>query len=200
MMTKVYFVRHAQPEHDHMDDRTRPLTAEGIADSKIVLETLKDKGIDAFYCSPYERSLVTIRETAEYYRMDIQSDERFREREKGVNGNSHGMFQKRWADLEYHEEGGESIGMVQRRNIEALKEILAANDGKNIVIGTHGTALSSIMNYYIPEFGCDDFLRIIDWMPYIVEMDFEGQNFLSLTELAHIEKEFKGKERADKKR
>ena len=139
------------------------------------------------------------RETAEYYRMDIQSDERFREREKGVNGNSHGMFQKRWADLDYHEEGGESIGMVQRRNIEALKEILAANDGKNIVIGTHGTALSSIMNYYIPEFGCDDFLRIIDWMPYIVELDFEGQNFVALSELAHIEKEFKGKERADKK-
>ncbi len=198
-MTTVYFVRHAQPEHDHIDDRTRPLTEEGIADSKIVLETLKDKEIDAFYCSPYKRSISTIQEVAEYYEMDIQIDERLRERKKGVNGNSHGMFQKRWADLEYHEEGGESVGMVQRRNIEALKEILATNDGKNIVIGTHGTALSSIMNYYIPEFGCDDFLRIIDWMPYIVEMDFEGQNFWDLSELAHIEKEFKGKERADKK-
>ena len=192
-MTKVYFVRHAQPEHDHEDDRTRPLTAEGIADSKIVLETLMDKEIDAFYCSPYKRSISTIQETAECYKMDIIIDERLREREKGINGNGHVMFRKRWADLEYHEEGGESIGMVQRRNIEALKEILAANDGKNIVIGTHGTALSSIMNYYIPEFGCDDFLRIIDWMPYIVELDFEGQNFVGLSELAHVEKEFKVK-------
>lgn len=192
-MTKVYFVRHAQPEHDYADDRTRPLTSEGIADSKIVFETLKDKEIDAFYCSPYKRSVSTIQETAEYYKMDIHTDERLREREKGMNGNGHVMFRKRWADLEYHEEGGESIGMVQRRNIEALKEILAANDGKNIVIGTHGTALSSIMNYYNPEFGCDDFLRIIDWMPYIVEMDFEGQNLVERSELAHIEKEFKGK-------
>lgn len=198
-MTKVYFVRHAQPEHDHEDDRTRPLTAEGIVDSRIVLEILKDKEIDAFYCSPYKRSISTIQETAEYYRRGITTDERLREREKGLNGNGYGMFQKRWADLEYHEEGGESIGMVQRRNIEVLKEILEANDGKNIVIGTHGTALSSIMNYYMPEFGCDDFLRIIDWMPYIVELDFEGQNFVSLSELAYIEKEFKGKERADKK-
>ena len=198
-MTKVYFVRHAQPEHDHEDDRTRPLTAEGIADSRIVLEILKDKEINAFYCSPYKRSISTIQETAEYYRRGITTDERLREREKGLNGNGYGMFQKRWADLEYHEEGGESIGMVQRRNIEVFKEILEANDGKNIVIGTHGTALSSIMNYYMPEFGCDDFLRIIDWMPYIVELDFEGQNFVSLSELAHIEKEFKGKERADKK-
>lgn len=28
-MTKVYFVRHAQPEHDWEEDRTRPLTEEG---------------------------------------------------------------------------------------------------------------------------------------------------------------------------
>ena len=192
-MTRVFFVRHAEPKHDHMDDRTRPLTGEGIADSKIVLETLKDKEIDAFYCSPYKRSVSTIQETAERYKRDIIVDERLRERKKGNNGNSHGMFQKRWEELEYHEEGGESIGMVQRRNVEALKEILATNEGKNIVIGTHGTALSSIMNYYIPEFGCDDFLRIIDWMPYIVEMDFEGQKLISISELAHIEKEFKGK-------
>ena len=28
-MTRVYFVRHAQPEHDWKEDRTRPLTEEG---------------------------------------------------------------------------------------------------------------------------------------------------------------------------
>lgn len=197
-MTKVFFVRHAQPEHNHTDDRTRPLTAEGISDTKIVLETLKDKKIDTFYCSPYTRSVCTIRETADYYGMDIQTDERLRERKKGADGNNHGMFQKRWADHDYHEDGGESIRMVQKRNVEALKEILAENSGKNIVIGTHGTALSSIMNYYIPEFGCNDFLRIIDWMPYIVEMDFDGQKLISISEHAHIEKIFKGSARADR--
>ena len=59
-MTKVYFVRHAQPEHDWEEDRTRPLTEEGKKDSEIVLEFLKDKKIDAFYCSPYKRSMDTI--------------------------------------------------------------------------------------------------------------------------------------------
>lgn len=198
-MTRVYFVRHAQPVHSHADDRTRPLTEEGIADTSVVLETLKDKRIDAFYCSPYKRSMDTIRSTAEYYGMEISTDERLRERENGENGNNHGMFQKRWADHTYHEDGGESIGMVQTRNIEALREILAANEGRNIVIGTHGTALSSILNYYRPEFGCDDFLRIIDWMPYIVELDFEGQELISITEHAHVEKVFAGNDRADKK-
>lgn len=197
-MTKVFFVRHAQPVHAHSDDRTRPLTTEGIQDSAIVLETLKDKEIEAVYCSPYKRSVDTIKQVAEYYNLEIQTDERLREREKGVDGNNTGMFQKRWENHDYHEEGGESIGMVQSRNIEALKEILENNRDKNIVIGTHGTALSSIMNYYNPQFGCNDFLRIIDWMPYIVEMDFEGQNQINMKELAYIEKEFKGNNRADK--
>ena len=197
-MTKVFFVRHAQPVHAHSDDRTRPLTKEGIQDSAIVLETLKDKEIEAVYCSPYKRSVDTIKQVAEYYNLEIQTDERLREREKGVDGNNTGMFQKRWENHDYHEEGGESIKMVQSRNIEALKEILENNRDKNIVIGTHGTALSSIMNYYNPRFGCNDFLRIIDWMPYIVEMDFEGQNQINMKELAYIEKEFKGNNRADK--
>ena len=29
------------------------------------------------------------------------TDERLREREKGSDGNNHGMFQKRWADHDY---------------------------------------------------------------------------------------------------
>ena len=193
MMTKIFFVRHAQPEYNHADDRTRPLTEEGLVDTKIVVETLKDKEIDAFYCSPYKRSIDTIQGVADYYGMNIKTDERFREREKGADGNNHGMFRKRWEDHDYHEYGGESIRMVQERNIEALNDILKNNIGKNIVIGTHGTALSTIMNYYDSAFGCEDFLRIVDWMPYIVEMDFEGQKLIKITEHAYIEKEFKGK-------
>ena len=76
-----------------------------------------------------------------FFTKEIITDERLREREKGPDGNNHGMFQKRWADHNYHEEGGESIAMVQKRNIEALNEILSDNTDKDIVIGTHGTAL-----------------------------------------------------------
>lgn len=196
-MTKLYFVRHAQPEHDYPDDRTRPLTPEGRADSALVSDVLRDKKIDIFYSSPYKRSVDTISECAEYFHLPIHTDERLREREKGLNGNNHGMFQRRWADHEYHEEGGESISMVQARNIEAIMEIIDKNSDRNIVIGTHGTALSSIINYFNPDFGCDDFLRIIDWMPYILEMDFVGCKLVSMRELGHIQKEFKGKSRAD---
>lgn len=190
-MTKVYFVRHAQPEHAWEDDMTRPLTNEGKKDAKIVLETLKDKEIDMFYCSPYKRSMDTIVETAHYFNKEIITDARLRERQAGPNGNTHDMFEKRWLNHDFHEEGGESISMVQVRNIEALHEILKNNKDKNIVIGTHGTALSTILNFYNAEFVCKDFLRIIDWMPYIIELDFEGKELIAKNELCHIEKEFR---------
>lgn len=193
-MTKVYFVRHAQPDFSWEDDRTRPLTAEGKADSKVVVEFLKDKQIDVFYCSPYLRSVDTIADTALYYGKEIITDERLREREKGPNGNGRDMLCKRWADLDYHEVGGESIHMAQERNVAALQDILRVNQGKNIVIGTHGTALSSILNYYDATFGCDDFWRIVDWMPYIIELDFEGIKLVGKTEHVHVYKEFHSKE------
>ncbi len=190
-MTKVYFVRHAQPDHSWKDDRTRPLTEEGKKDSEIVSEFLKDKKIDVFYSSPYKRSMDTIADAAASLGKEIITDERLREREKGPDGNNHDMFQKRWADHDYHEEGGESINMVQKRNMEALNEILVANRDKEIVLGTHGTALSTILNFYDNSFGCEDFLRIIDWMPYIIELDFEDDKLVGKHEHCYVEKEFK---------
>ncbi len=192
-MTRIYFVRHAQPDHSWEADRTRPLTTEGSEDSRKVLKVLQDKNIDSFYCSPYKRSLDTIGETAAHYGKEIITDERLRERESGRNGNHHELFRKRWEDHDFHEEGGESIIMVQGRNVAALKEILRNNDGRNIVIGTHGTALSSILNYYDTDYDCDSFLRILDWMPYIIELDFEDGELMDKIEHLHIKKEFLGK-------
>ena len=63
-------------------------------------------------------------------------------------------------------------------------------DGKNIVIGTHGTALSSIINYYDKSFNGESFMKIIDFMPWILKMEFDGENFLSMEEVFHIYKEF----------
>ena len=190
-MTKIYFVRHAQPEHAWEDDRTRPLTGEGKKDSAIVFEFLKDKHIDAFYSSPYKRSMDTIADSADFFGKDIITDEDLREREKGENGNNHGMFHKRWADHNYHEEGGESIAMVQKRNMRALTEILRDNIDKEVVVGTHGTALSTILNFFDKSFGCDDFLRIVDRMPYVIELDFEGDELVGKVEHCYVFKEFK---------
>ncbi|MCM1171184.1 MAG: histidine phosphatase family protein [Clostridium sp.] len=191
-MTTIYFVRHAQPDYQWVDDRTRPLTNEGKQDAEIVLDFLRDKEIDVFYSSPYKRSYDTIAATAAFYGKEIITDERLRERKSGDGGNmfANGLLKKRWENHDFHEKDGESINMVQKRNMEALGDILAANADKRIVIGTHGTALSSILNFYNAEFGVKDFLRIVDWMPYVIELIFEGNKLLSIEEHCHIAKEY----------
>ena len=189
-MTKIYFVRHAQPLHSFADDRTRPLTDEGLSDTKAVLDFLEDKSINAFYSSPYKRSVDTIASTAAFFDKSIITDERLRERESGRGGNNSALLQMRWSDHDYHEDGGVSIAMVQKRNMEALNSILLENRNKNVVIGTHGTALSSILHYYNNDFKLADFMRIIDWMPYIIELDFDGKELVSMQEHVHLEKVF----------
>ena len=187
IITRVIFVRHAQSLHPYSDDRTRPLTDAGLRDRGIVLDILKNRPVDAFLCSPYRRSMDTIRPAADFFGMEIRTDERFRERQSGMDAS--GMLEKRWADFSFAEEGGESLGSVQQRNMEALKEVLSSYEGKTIVIGTHGTALSTILNYYDRSFGVESFLRIVRWMPYIVELAFEGESFIEKTELGHVEKQ-----------
>ena len=198
-MTHIYFVRHAQPEHKWQDDRTRPLTEEGKLDRKKVTEFFQNIQIDCAYSSPYNRSLDTISEIAIMHGLKIITDERFRERQKGHDGNNFGNFQKRWSDFDFHEEGGESLSMVQVRNTEVVNEILCDHKDKNIIIGTHGTALSTILNYYEPTYNCDSFLRIIDYMPYIIRLDFNELKYTAKEELLIVEKEFKGDTRGDKK-
>ena len=76
---------------------------------------------------------------------------------------------------------------------DEVDKIIEQYEWADIVIGTHGTALSTILNFYDSNFGCEDFLRIIDWMPYIIELDFEGDKLIAKQEHCYIEKEFKGK-------
>lgn len=195
-VTTVYFVRHCQSEFSHRDDRTRPLTALGMEDSAAVAQVLHKAAVDAFYCSPYRRSLDTIAKAAQAHGLPIQTDERLRERQSGEGGNfglkddGNTPLRKRWRDFGWCEPGGESLGAVQERNIQALREILSESTGKTLVIGTHGTALSTVLNYYRPSFGCEDFLRIVDWMPYIVRLTFDGQRLLTSEEIFHIDRPY----------
>jgi len=186
-MTSIYFVRHAQPDEDCKDDRTRPLTSQGFIDRQEVAKTFARIRVDKIISSPYKRSVDTIAELAESLGMEISTDERLRERKNGVQ-TTESLLEKRWNDFDFCEEGGETIGSVQQRNIAAVKEILHQYGNQNIVIGTHGTALSSIMNYYDSSCGCDWFRKIWYQMPYIIRLDFDVQTLIGREELLSIER------------
>lgn len=189
-MTTVYFVRHAMPDKTVHDDRTRPLTAEGLADSEKVAELLKNKNIDIIMSSPYKRSMDTVGSLAKALNKEILTDEDFRERNAGswLGDNFLEFIEKQWADFNYHILDGECLASVQERNIRLLKKVLAEHSGKKIVIATHGTALSTIINYFDPAYNFKSFMRILNFMPYVVKMEFEGERFLGMSEELIINK------------
>lgn len=188
-MTKVYFVRHCQSQKGWKEsDSIRPLTAQGIADSALVTQALHDTPLDYCICSPYLRSMNTIGGCAADHGLEIHTDTRFGERISGPN-NTDETLRMRWADRDYHEDGGESINMVKARNLEGLRELLDAHAGERILLGTHGTALSSILDYYDSGFGgLDGFTRLYEWMPYIILLTFDGQKLVSQDDMLIVDR------------
>ncbi len=193
-MTRVYFVRHAQPDHSIRDDRTRTLTDEGKNDTRAVADLLKNAKVSFIASSPYIRAIDTVGLYSLWTGLDVNVYEDFRERNAGSwNGENFFEFiEKQWADFDYHIEDGESLREVRERNIRALKYLLAEHEGENIAVATHGTALSTILNYYYPEFGFECFKKIVDFMPFIIRLDFDGENCVNHQVELIIHKEYNG--------
>ncbi len=178
-MTKVYFVRHCQPNFANKDDRTRELTRKGLNDRKVITNYLFDKNIDVIFSSPYKRCLDTIEPFAELAKLPINKIENLKERTIGKwvkNFNEYAI--KQWNNFDYKIEDGESLAEVQNRNIKEIENILKNNDGKNIVISTHGTAFSTIVNYY-NNYTYDSFLKIKSVMPFIACSRFHDNKMIS---------------------
>jgi 2,3-bisphosphoglycerate-dependent phosphoglycerate mutase len=186
-MTTVYFVRHAESDRRVSDGAIRPLTEKGAKDSLLVTKYLENKRIDYVLSSPYKRAIDTIADFAEKNRLHILTINDFRERKSDSDWNReidyYPLLQRQWADFNYTLSDGEHLNNVQRRNINALISVLENYKDKNIVIGTHGTALSTIINYYDKSYGFEAFMEMIDLMPWIVKMCFDGKRCFTIDKI-----------------
>ncbi len=183
-MTNIYFIRHADSDLSVRDERIRPLTVKGREDAVKVLELFDGISIDHFYSSPFRRSIETIKPLADEKKCFIRLIENFRERENGSwvkNFLDHAG--KQWNDFDYKLENGESLNEVQSRTIVELNIILEDHGNQNIVIGTHGAALSTIINFFDDSKGYEYFKSIIDVKPLIVKMQFNGTHLISIHEM-----------------
>ena len=181
-MTTVYFVRHAEPNYENHDDMSRELSSKGLKDRKLVTDFLMDKQIDVVLSSPYKRAVDTVRDFAETKGMDIITIDEFKERrvDSGWIEDFNSFCKKQWEDFSYKLSDGECLEEVQSRNIFALNKVLTDYKDKNIVVGSHGTALSTIINYYDKTFGYFDFDKIRYLMPWIVEFTFEDKECVNI--------------------
>ncbi|WP_077368756.1 histidine phosphatase family protein [Anaerosalibacter sp. Marseille-P3206] len=138
----------------------------------------------AAYSSPYKRAVDTIKDFADNSELEIITDNDLCERRVGEwVEDFRGFSEKQWQDFDFKLLGGESLREVQERNVTAILNIIKNNLGKSVVIGTHGTALSTIINYYNSDFGHADFLKIVDKMPYILCFKFSDMQLESIEEV-----------------
>lgn len=187
-MTTVYFVRHAQPNYNNHEDALRELTPKGLRDRISVSRYLHDKKINAVLSSPYKRAFDTVKDFADKHHLPVETIDDFRERkvDRGWIENFDAFCRQQWEDFSYRLSDGESLGEVQERNIRALYDMLEKYKDKNIVIGSHGTALCTIIHYFDPAFGYDDFVKIKSLMPWIVRFVFEDKTLLEIERISHI--------------
>ena len=173
-MTKIYFVRHAKVEYTE-DDRTRALTSQGREDTKLVTEAFNDIAIDKMISSPYVRAVDTIKGVAEQKGLEIETFDDLRERKvaHGFIDDFMTFAQNQWNDFDFKLDGGESLNEVRARGVKQINVILKANEGKNLVIGTHGTFLGVMLNYYDSKHDFE-FWKTLQ-MPDIFMVEFEGE-------------------------
>jgi len=184
LITSVYFVRHAHSDISIRQEDIRPLTAVGKADSKRVSAVLLGKGISKVYSSPYLRAVETVSDLANSIGTQVILVDDFRERCTGGWVDDFFTFaRQQWQDFDYRRGDGESLREVQARNISALEKVIKASFGESIAIGTHGTALGTIINYYDSSFGYEGFCSIVDKMPYILHFTFDGLRVKSVAEI-----------------
>ncbi|TWT14395.1 histidine phosphatase family protein [Streptococcus sp. sy010] len=181
MNQTIYLVRHAQPDFTNKDD-SRSLSQKGLQDCQLIDKFFYHHKIDLILSSPYKRAYETVLSLAKQKRLEIICDERFRER-KITNHwieDFDDFSQKQWQDFSYRYSDGESLAQVQKRILAGLTETLHHSNAKTIVIGSHGTAISTVIKHYHPRFDYQYFQDIKNLMPFILKIKFEDKLASSL--------------------
>jgi broad specificity phosphatase PhoE len=196
MRTRLIFVRHAEAEgnkirrfHGWTDSE---ITEKGHLQAKRVAERLKDTDIDVIYSSSLKRTMQTAAYIAGIKGLPVTTSDSLRE----INGGD--WEDLTWAELEerWPEEyetwenrpyahkmpNGESMEEFQKRLLDEVMQIIHSNEGKNICIVTHGTAIRAMLCRFRDctlEGMCD-----IAWCDNtaITVIDYEDGVFRTITE------------------
>ncbi len=158
-MTTIYLLRHSQPfrkllgeynvnEVEQLRNEKNPLSVDGEKLAREMSERSELQNIDVIYSSHYVRTMCTAKYIAENNNIKLNVEERLGERKFGVNDMSElpaTFIENQFRDWNYKIENGESANEVSKRMNEVLIEILNKNQGKNIAVVSHGTAISTMV-------------------------------------------------------
>lgn len=187
MSTNIYLVRHAESKYiPNDDDYNRPLSSKGKKDAKRLVKFFSDFNITKVISSPYLRAVHTVEVIAKDKDLEIELINDFRERTVAnyyLNDEEFTKFVKlQWKDFDYYLDGGESLREVQDRGVNGLKEVVQQYNNENIIIGTHGTWLAVILNYFHEKYNYEFWMSLK--MPDIFLLNYQNKK---LKHIKHLE-------------
>ena len=154
-MIKLYAARHGQTEWNLLNkviSRTdQPLTETGLEQAKLLARRAAECGIDLIYVSPMLRARQTAQEVAKLCNAPVIMDVRLTEHNYGIyEGRSRKdpEYQASRRQFASRYPGGESLLDVTARVYDFLRQIKAEQDGKTILIVSHGGICRAIRTYF----------------------------------------------------
>ncbi|KAB2444227.1 histidine phosphatase family protein [Bacillus luti] len=187
MNTYIYMVRHGESPKLEGNERTRGLTEKGSLDAHRVTDILKTEEIDTFISSPYNRAVLTIEKTADFYEKEILIYENLKEcmflsEDQIISDKEvYPLVKKMFLNQDFALTEGESYKDCQRRVVKVLKEILMDFQGQKIVIGTHGLVMTQMMNYFHNQYGFEFLIHTSK--PDIYKLEFKDEQLMGVERL-----------------
>ena len=158
-MTRLIIVRHGESESNRKKTFTGQLDIAlsdlGKKQAELVKKYLKDYKIDKIYSSDLSRAYNTALPTAESKGIEIQTSKNLREIYAGEwEGKTFDDIEKEYPDT-YSVwrsnigiavcNGGESVKELKERVEKEVGRIVAENEGKTVMIVSHGTPIRSLL-------------------------------------------------------
>jgi 2,3-bisphosphoglycerate-dependent phosphoglycerate mutase len=171
-ITTIYLVRHAHA--DWRDDEARQLSESGQVAAQVVADLLSALPITTLYSSPHRRSIETAAPLATRLGIGLELMRDLRERELPVvpPGEFNRAVEETWHSPASAVAGGESNRDAQTRGLAAVRSILTQHLGQHVVVCTHGTLLTLILNGLDSTFGYEFWRRLS--FPDVYQVEFEG--------------------------
>lgn len=166
-MTKLFLIRHC---HAGGQEPEAQLTAEGHAQAEQLALFLEKYKINRIISSPFARAIQTITPFAFKQNLEIEVDERLKER---ILSSEHltDWFEKLKRSFEEEDlkfSGGESSKEATERIVAFMKEI-NNRQTDHIAIVTHGNLSALLLNSLSQDFGFDKWLSLSNPDVYLLE-------------------------------
>ena len=200
-MAKVILVRHGETDWNKnarfQGQTDVPLSETGKEQAEKVGQRLAGEKISAIYSSDLSRAFETALAISRHHGLKIEKLKALREINFGqwegmsrqIILDEHGDLYQKWLDnpMETRTPQGENFTEVQKRALQALREIAAKHANETVVVVAHGGLIKAVICEYLDG----DFWEFPQGNTAVNILEYSNNvfRFITLNDLSHLENE-----------